>query len=360
MTLTGLMDLFSAWLDTVAGFVAELLARARHREALRLTEAAGGVFQLALSNGATMALRLDGPDGPDVPQAIAARLKDQPVELRLDGRRLLARPLELPKGAEPYLPGIVRAQIDRLTPWTAEEALYGWTAPQEAPGERIRLTVAATPRGAIAPLLSRLRGLAVGPISIVASLEEATGPTPVRLLEQHDGAPFEAGRIRKVLMGLLAGTALLAAATLVISDFVVRSLNEELAGIEQSTAATRRLLVAARDGLGADGPALRALERRKREAPITTLTLEDLSRVLPDDTYVTDLQISEDRARIAGVSAAPAGLVRLLEQSGHFTGATFVAPTTPVPHGHGERFDIEARIVPHSAPPDASKAGAAP
>ncbi|WP_454918099.1 PilN domain-containing protein [Xanthobacter sediminis] len=351
MTAARIMDLFSAWLDTVAACLSTLLARLRQRPTLLLRERERGVFVLALPEGGTLALRLGDPHGPDLPPALAARLKDQPVELALDGGRMLLRPLELPRAAAPYLDGIVRAQIDRLTPWPANEVLYGWTAPEDTADERIRLMVAATPRAPITPMMARLRGLGAGPVCVVAALEPSAGGATVRLLDQAAGQAAAGARLRSALVGVLAGAALLATAALVVSDFAARSLDEELEGIQQTIAATRRQLMAARDGQGAGGSALRALEQRKREVPAAVLVLEDLSRVLPDDTYVTDLQLDAGQVpsgqlRIAGISAAPADLIRLMEQSGRFTQATFVAPTTPQPDGHGARFDIEARLAP--------------
>ena len=45
------------------------------------------------------------------------------------------------------------------------------------------------------------------------------------------------------------------------------------------------------------------------------------------------------------VRDAPA-LIKLIEQSQHFTRATFFAPTTRSPTDSGERFHIEAHIEP--------------
>ena len=64
----------------------------------------------------------------------------------LQPKRFLFRPLELPARAADFLEGIVRAQIDRLTPWSASEAVFGCTAPVASGAESITTMIAATTR----------------------------------------------------------------------------------------------------------------------------------------------------------------------------------------------------------------------
>jgi general secretion pathway protein L len=78
--------------------------------------------------------------------------------------------------------------------------------------------------------------------------------------------------------------------------------------------------------------------------------VEALTDILPDHTYVTELHVEGNKLQIVGVTRDAPGLIRLIEQSPHFTQATFFAPTTRAPTDPGERFHIEARIEPVNTP----------
>ena len=77
------------------------------------------------------------------------------------------------------------------------------------------------------------------------------------------------------------------------------------------------------------------------------MVLEEISRVLPDTTYATELRIVGDKLQVVGLTQDAPSLIRLIEQSPQFARATFFAPTTRGQNEPGERFHIEANITPY-------------
>jgi general secretion pathway protein L len=349
MTFKAIFEAVSAWLDCVAAVIVAGLGRIRSPRNVRLTEESGGAFAIETSGPpVTERVRIDGGHVIGaLPESVAMSLRGSRLELVLRPDSFLFRPLELPQRAAEFLAGIVRAQIDRVTPWTADEAVFGWSAPMDAGGDRIVVTVAATARAKIAPYVQALGAFNPQSIAVFTAPQEAPAGVPIMVLEDQRHGTVNVHRIRSGLVALLVLSAVLAGAA-ASADFVVGG---NLADRQDELArkiTQRRAAIRAGGELNGDSAAgaERILARRKHTNPSTVIVLEALSQILPDHTYVTELRIEGDKLRVIGVTQDAPSLIRLIEQSSHFTRATFFAPTTRSPADPGERFHIEARIEP--------------
>src|SRR4029077_13389769 len=165
---------FYRWIDSVASTANGLLHRLHSNHEVRITEEAHDTFTLHAagagrkSNLTDHRIRIsDGAIEAQLPADWAKMLRGSRAELVLRANRFLFRPLELPKRAAECLEGIVRAQIDRLTPWTPGEAVFSWTPPTDAPNDRIELTIAATARALVAPYVQAIADLGVASVVVL-------------------------------------------------------------------------------------------------------------------------------------------------------------------------------------------------
>ena len=342
---------FSLWIDVVARTVGAPLANVKPVRRLEVVEDEAGIFTMRLSprtrikDGDLSPCRIDLADGavssPLSPDWAAA-VRGGVVELLLRPSRFVFRPLDLPSRAAEFLDGIIRAQIDRVTPWNAAEAIFHWTPPRPVPGERIAVTVVATGRAAATSLVRAFSDLGA------AGVEISTAVSPeaerVTVLSHQTGGQAGFNRVRLALVAGLATTGILAMLSSGIGGFIADSYDAEQQQIQRRIAERR---VVMRGGQSSAGSPLDLLIRRKQTSPSSVIVIEALSALLPDHTYATEIRLEGDKVQIVGVTRDAPSLIQILEQSPHFASAGFFAPTTRAANEPGERFHIEARIKPH-------------
>ena len=155
--------------------------------------------------------------------------------------------------------------------------------------------------------------------------------------------------MRTGIVGGLAALFLLTAGGFGYLIYALQQATDALAAAEQSEATLRKQL-------GGRGPQetaadrdLRAILDRKKALPATVVALDELSSALPDDTWLSELQIAEGQMRVSGTSQSVADLVPAVQEKSIFADATFFSPTTRLTNGEGDRFHLQVRLVPPKA-----------
>jgi general secretion pathway protein L len=347
--------LFDEWIAAVAGAVDTGVSRYTRRPQIVLSEMGNDIITATMNPAAKGPLlrpasfRLShGRPSPPLPADWQAAFRGSRVEMAIRPDRVLLRSLDFPRQAEGFLDGMIRTQIDRLTPWSAEDAAFGWSPPAVAANERIELTLAATSRRDIEPLVEMVSDLGAESLALFTAVQtEAGAPVKIKVFDQRLRA---AGGRRldtpRLLRGALVSAGLLAAVSLLGAIYISGNLDSELAQLTHRISERRAALRLGPNG----GSALDLLAKRKQTSPSSVVVLEALSKALPDGTYVTELRIDGDKIQVVGMTQDAPPLIRLIERSPQFARATFFAPTTRAPNEPGERFHIEARINPSFGP----------
>ena len=336
-------EVLAHWTDTVATGVIVLASRFFSPRLVRLVEDDKADTFALEGAGKADPQRVSFANGQFSGADLSGAAKGSRIELVLRPSRFLVRPLELPARANEFIEGIVRVQIDRLTPWTAAEAVFGCGTPVTAGSGKIVTTIAATTRANTEPYIEGLAALHPASLSIFTRAGEETREL-IKVFEQQAHGLLDRPRLSRLLRLVLAGVT--AAAVLSTAGGAVMQNYLDSRQAELTAELTARRVALRLDRQGADSSPFAVLARRKHESQASVIAIEELSRILPDHTYVTALHIDGNTLQITGITHDAPSLIRLIEQSPHFTRATFFAPTTRAPSDPGDRFHIEARLEP--------------
>jgi general secretion pathway protein L len=343
-------ELFDDWIAAVTGAVESVAGRVRRSRPILLSEGQDGLLTARMIPGkkgpalSDASFRLDGgrPNPPLSADWVAA-FRGSRVEAQLPSDGVMACRLDFPGQAGDFLDGMIRAQVDRLTPWSVHDAVFGWSPPAAAANERIELIFAATSKLKVQPLLQFVQAMDAASVAIYAAAAVGADP-PVRiklldrLLQSAIGSKLS---IPRLLRAVLLGAGIAAAASLLIAAYLENSMQSEQSELQRQISLRRAALRLDSNGTVSS---LGLLAKRKQTTPSSIMVLEAISRALPDTTYVTELRIEDDKVQVVGMTQDAPSLIRLMEQSPQFTRATFFAPTTHAANEPGERFHIEAHL----------------
>jgi general secretion pathway protein L len=349
--ISEIRGLFDEWIAAVARAVDLAIGRYARRSQITLHAESADTLTARLTparNGPALpeiSFRLsNGRPSPSLPANWEAAFRGSRVEMVMAPGQVLFRSLDFPRQAEEFLDGMIRTQIDRLTPWPADDALFGWSSPSATGQERIELTLAAASKQEIQPLVQLTTGLGAESLAAFAVSPIANGTqAKIKVFEQSlRGAASRILDTPRVLRAVLLSAAAAAAVSLLVAAYVGDSLDSELQQLMSRISQRRAALRLDPSG----GSTLGLLAKRKQTSPSSVVVLEALSKALPDGTYVTELRIDGDKVQVVGMTQDAPSLIRLIERSPQFARATFFAPTTRAQNEPGERFHIEARITP--------------
>ena len=263
-----------------------------------------------------------------------------PVVLRLPPGALLQRPVDLPLAAERDLSGVLRYEMDRLTPFNVDDLYWTWRVlGRDRARGRLQILLLLVPRSAVDATLGALRRAGAA----LSALESADGSCVIPL------APADSRRQRRrrlVLAVSAVGCAGLAVAA-VATPFVMQSLSAR--AIERRIVALRPQVDRA-DALrrriagGVAGANVVAAQQAETGDPLAVLAA--VTDALADDTYLRELTLRGRVLTLAGQSAAAARLIPALTAAPTLRDPAFSAPITRNEAAQAELFSIRAMVAP--------------
>ena len=271
--------------------------------------------------------------------ALSQRTRHRGVRLRLPDSCLLERSLVLPLVADRDLAGVLHHEIDRITPFRADEIFWQFAVEQRDRAKgRMTIRLSLVPK---APWQAHLMALvAAGVPATTIELPQSGRRIDV---DRHMSRRERWDRHRQWGVAGLFGVMAVVAVVLpfVTQALALHSVDQQIASLRPDLAKAEALRQQIANGTtGID--AIAAEEARTGDVLAVLAAVTD---ALPDDTYLTSLSLRQGHLSLSGQSTAAAQLIGTLSGQHLLRNTAFDAPITRSDQAKLDIFSIRADLV---------------
>ncbi|MCB8883160.1 PilN domain-containing protein [Acidisoma cellulosilytica] len=262
--------------------------------------------------------------------------------IRLPAKHLLEHRFPIPLAAERDAANFLRYEIDRVTPFNADELFWTFeTEGRDRVNGRLFIRLSMLPRTELAVPIAWLTAAGLSPIAIAMVLEDED-PRYLPLA----GTAIARRKMRRSVVGLAAACAVMGLMAVAL-PFVVQQARLE-GQARQSAVLLPRVaevfaLQARIKGQAAGADVIAAERTRVGDA---LQALAAVTGIMPDNSFLTALSLSKRRLALTGQSGDAAGLISAFSRAKTITDPNFSAPVTAAPNGQGNLFSITASVAP--------------
>lgn len=269
----------------------------------------------------------------------------QQIVLLMPESKVLTRSLTLPLAAEENLREVLGFEMDQHTPFQATRVYYdSIVTKRDVERQELRVDLVYSPRSDVDTLLEAISKYDLNVDVVTSRDRDGSNLSAINLLPQELRRSRRVG-IHRVNVALAALCTLLLAVAIVLP---IVQKNQALVLLDEQVKAAA---AEARDGnelrrdLEKMADASRFLFEKKRSELMAVQLVDEVSKILPDHTWVTRLDISTTEMQIQGQSEASASLIALIEASPLFENVSFRSPVVQVPGTDEDRFHLSADVV---------------
>ena len=274
----------------------------------------------------------------------AVRVWRRDATIRIPQDSVLRPTMELPAAARENLREIVSFEMDRFTPFRSDEVYFDYRiSAEDKDRKRLGLEVAVVHKDGIDPYIGALHGLGLDLRGVEIEGDDKAGRTPFNLLPPK--APGSNDRLKDGIRASALIAIAMIAATVVYWPLAERK--EELATSNAAVAEARQKKLALNQ---LQEQIDKLVERSaividmKSSQPAFIEILNEITRILPNDTWLTRVAWKGERLTLTGYSERASNLIGLMEDSDFLAEVAFAAPVTVDPRVQRERFKIIATM----------------
>jgi len=273
------------------------------------------------------------------------------IRLCLERKKYLIKKVTLPIETEENLREILAFEMDRQTPFTADQVYYDYVvSDRDKQARTLEVSLILAPIDRLSYALHLLRDNEISINAISPCEEECALFNRVNLLPSELRKKPQKG-YRLINYFLLLTFILLLLANLALpvwqKSTYVEALGAELADFKRQSAE----VVALREKVDQAKLENRFLESKKIGSLQMLQILNELTMVIPDDTWISNFELRGKTIHLHGQSVASAALIPLIDASPLFRNVSFRSPVTQNKQNNTERFHISAELESRESSP---------
>ncbi len=266
---------------------------------------------------------------------------------RMNEEHVLALQISLPAAVESNLAETLGYQLDQLTPFRAEQALFAFrVADRDLEHGRIDVDLRVLPKSAWLPLQERLKAIGIEPHALDVADGQAATPANqgFNLLPEGQRPVYvhERARLNWALgAGVLVMLALVMTQTLYLHGRSVERLEQAANQLRSDAMAVAELRRQLDDAL----MAANFLADRRARQPLAIEVLAEVSAILPQNIWLQQFRLQGAELSIQGLAEGAERVIGLVNDSGLLADAELQGQVTIDPVSGRERFRASARVL---------------
>jgi general secretion pathway protein L len=264
-------------------------------------------------------------------------------DLLLSESRVLRKEVILPLAAESNLRQALAFEMDRQTPFHVNEVFFDYRVIQrERDSAQLRVDLAVTQKSTVMREIELLGPLGLAPGGVDVEIDGM--PAGLNLLPPDLRHRVVNRRSRLNLMAAAIAVVLLVflmAQSVWLRQHQINEVEQAIEGVREEAMKVQEL----RKRIGDASEAAGFLQERRSTALPTVQVLAEVTRILPDDTYLDRLIIDSESVQMQGKSQNAQQLIEMVNSSPNFDNASFRGPTRLDTRTQKEIFDITATLV---------------
>lgn len=287
----------------------------------------------------------DGTEGDAVSAALAGmgerRYRKWPIIARLDGHLGMRKVIDLPLAAKDDLQQLLHFELDRLTPFKAENVCFAWRIlATDSKTERMSVALEMAPKAIVdrAVELVSAHGREIDQVELGGSHQDEG---PLNLLPQVDddkpGVSWFDRLLRIVTLVLLVVAIALPIRKQMV---IVEELDADIAIVRAKAEESLQL----RERLAFMSNEASFLAEARNSRPTMVEVLAELTNLIPDHSHIAQLKISDGSIDLNGFADKASDLLAILDQSSMFESPKFKSSVTRDQKSGKERFQISVEL----------------